>query len=150
MVAFAYDPPSERDSEIAREASAKIIPFVRQTQQMNLVCQGRAQEEQIALPAIAIPLFQRILETLAAGHAVTIIPQHAELTTMEAADILNVSRPYLVKLLEAGEIPFHRVGRHRRVRMEHLMAYKEKSERQSRAAMDELVALSEELGLYDL
>lgn len=69
---------------------------------------------------------------------------------MEAADILNVSRPYLIKLLESGKIRFRKVGTHRRITMEDLMAYKEKSARQSRAAMDELVALSEELGLYDL
>ena len=95
-------------------------------------------------------MFSRILEAMAAGHGVTIIPQHAELTTMEAADILNVSRPYLIKLLKADKIPYRKVGTHRRILMEGLLAYKEKTDRESRAAMDELVALSEELGLYDL
>ncbi len=95
-------------------------------------------------------MLKDILEAMAAGHSITIIPQHAELTTVEAADILNVSRPYLIKLLESGEIRFRKVGTHRRIMMEDLVAYKEKSDRQSRAAMDELVALSEELGLYDL
>ncbi len=91
-----------------------------------------------------------IMEAMAAGHGVMIFPQHAELTTMEAADLLNVSRPYLIKLLEAGEIPYHKIGRHRRIRIEDVRAYKEESDKHSRAAMDELVALSEELGLYDL
>lgn len=68
---------------------------------------------------------------------------------MEAADILNVSRPYLIKLLEAGEIPFHKVGRHRRIRIKDLMRYKADSDQRMDEAMDELVALSEELGLYD-
>ena len=69
---------------------------------------------------------------------------------MEAADILNVSRPYLIKLLESGEIPFRKVGTHRRIQMEDLMAFKKSSDERSRKAMNDLVALSEELGLYDL
>lgn len=150
MSALEYAIPTEQDSARAREATAKIIPYVRAGKALKVFGSGDASEETIVLPAFAAPLIQKVLEAIAAGHGVTIIPQHAELTTMEAADILNVSRPYLIKLLESGDIPYRKVGRHRRVMVEDLMSYKEKSDKQSRAAMDELVSLSQELGLYDL
>ena len=150
MFAYDYAPPSKQEAEAARTATAQIVPFVRKPHTFSLFVTSESREEQIVLPSIAIPLIQRILEELAAGHGVTIIPQHAELSTLEAADILNVSRPYLIKLLESGEIPFRKVGRHRRILIEDLLTYREASEKRSRAAMEELVALSEELGLYDL
>ena len=150
MSALEYAIPTEQDSVAAREATAKIIPYVRDGKPLKVLCVEGASEETILLPAFAAPLIQKVLEAIAAGHGVTIIPQHAELTTMEAADILNVSRPFVIKLLESGDIPYRKVGRHRRILLEDLMSYKEKSDEQSRAAMDELVALSEELGLYDL
>lgn len=150
MPALEYATPTEQDAVAAREATAKIIPFVREGKPLKVLGSGDAHDEPIVLPAFAAPLIQKMLEAIAAGHGVTIIPQHAELTTMEAADILNVSRPYLIKLLETGKIPYRKVGRHRRILMEDLMEYKEESDKKSRAAMDEMVALSEELGLYDL
>lgn len=149
MLAQLHPPPSIQDSEIAREATARIMPFVHEPLPLSIRIAGSEQSESIVLPAGAVALLKDILQAMAAGHGITLIPQHAELTTVEAANILNVSRPYLIKLLEAGDIPFHKVGRHRRVRMEDLMAYMQESDRKSRAAMDELVALSEELGLYD-
>ena len=79
-----------------------------------------------------------------------IIPVTAKLTTQEAADILNVSRPFLVQLLERGDIPFHKAGTHRRVLYEHLIAYKDRTEANQRKAMDDLVAQAQELGMgYD-
>lgn len=150
MEAIRLLPPSDSDVDLARKASSKIVPFAREHKSQTIhltVAEGR---EAVVLPAGSLAMFSRILEAMAAGHGVTIIPQHAELTTMEAADILNVSRPYLIKLLKADKIPYRKVGTHRRILMEGLLAYKEKTDRESRAAMDELVALSEELGLYDL
>ena len=84
---------------------------------------------------------------MAQGNAVTIIPIHAELTTQEAADFLNVSRPYLVRLLEQKKMPFHMVGTHRRVRFEDLMAFKASFEKSRREAMDELATQAQELGM---
>ncbi len=79
-----------------------------------------------------------ILGELAAGNAVQIVPVHAELTTQEAANILNVSRPYMVKLLEEGKLPHHKTGRHRRVLFSDLMEYKKKRDADSLSAMKEL------------
>ncbi len=149
MFAYKFPPPTADESRIARESSQTLARIVREDKPLTVRVMDVEPEASLALPASAVNLLKDILEAMAAGQRVTLIPEHAELTTMQAADILNVSRPYLIKLLEKGEIPFRKVGRHRRILMEDLMAYKDKSDRQSRAAMDELVALSEELGLYD-
>ncbi len=150
MEAFRLMPPLESDAKLARTACSKMIPFARHRLPLVVSVVDAEASGQITLPADAVTVLTNVLEAMAAGHGITIIPQHAELTTMEAADILNVSRPYLIKLLESGEIEYRKVGRHRRITMENLLAYKMKSDKASRAAMDELVALSEELGLYDL
>ncbi len=91
-----------------------------------------------------------ILSLIAEGKAVTVVPLNKELTTQEAADILNVSRPHLVKLLERGEIPFAKTGTHRRIRFSDLMKYKEHRDFERRRGMAELTQLSQELGLYNI
>jgi excisionase family DNA binding protein len=93
-------------------------------------------------------MFAQILGLLGQGRGVQIMPREAELTTQQAADMLNVSRPYLIGLLESGKIPFRKVGRHRRIKFEALMAYKRQDDLERRGAADDLADLSEELGLY--
>ena len=98
----------------------------------------------LILPRQALILLRDLLADMAQGNAVTVVPMHTEMTTQQAADILNVSRPYLVKLLERGELGFTRVGTHRRIRFEDLMAYKKNCREQSDRAMDELVRQAQE------
>jgi excisionase family DNA binding protein len=86
---------------------------------------------------------------MARGNAVQVLPVKAELSTQQAADLLNVSRPHLVKLLERGELPYHYVGTHRRVVLEDLLVYKEKRDRERLEALDEITRASDDLGLYD-
>jgi excisionase family DNA binding protein len=93
-------------------------------------------------------MLAQVLGLLEKGHGVQTIPKDAELTTQQAADMLNVSRPYLIGLLEAGKIPFRRVGRHRRITYESLMEYKRQDDLLRRAAADDLADLSQELGLH--
>lgn len=96
------------------------------------------------MPTTALRLLVVILGELALGNSVKVVPVHAELTTQEAADLLNVSRPHLVKLLEQGALPHFKTGRHRRVLFSDLMTFKSKRDEASRKAMDDLSQLSEE------
>lgn len=105
--------------------------------------------EEVELPRSVFEVLAQVVREMAHGNAVRVLPVHAELTTQQAADILGVSRPYLVGLLEEGAVPFGKVGSHRRVRLEDLLAYKDKRDRERRGVLDELAAESQELGLYD-
>ena len=96
------------------------------------------------MPAGAVSLLMDILEAMAAGRGITLIPENAELTTVQAAEILNVSRPFLIGLLKSKAIPHHKVGKHRRVRMEDVMAYKDRIDREREAVLDQLVAEAQE------
>lgn len=104
----------------------------------------------LALPDELYEVLKDIVAALAEGLAVTVVPQHAVLTTSQAADVLGVSRPTLVRLLEAGEIQFVKPGRHRRVRLGDVLAYQERSRRSRAAGLDEMVRVSEDAGIYDL
>lgn len=91
----------------------------------------------------------RIAEVLARGDALTIVPVGARVTTQQAADLLNVSRQYLVRLLDEGRIPYDRTGKHRRLKIEDVLTYKQRRDRERDAGLDELTRLTEELGGYD-
>jgi|HubBroStandDraft_3_1064219.scaffolds.fasta_scaffold09103_5 excisionase family DNA binding protein len=120
--------------------------------------QGRAQGaalvgpdgERLDLPPEVFETFRAVVEALSQGLAITIAPHQMILSTSEAADILGVSRPTLVRLLEAGEIPFQQPGRHRRVRLADVLAYHERAGRHRAAGLDQMVADAEDAGLYDL
>ena len=101
----------------------------------------------VEVPESAFRLFLEVLNQMAQGNAVTLVPTHHELTTQEAADLLGVSRPYFVKLLEGKAIPHHRVGSRRRVKFEHLMTYMEKAKGESREALDALGEDAQKLGM---
>ena len=103
--------------------------------------------ETIALPPPAVSLLREILSELANGRVVTVAAPHSELTTQQAADLLNVSRPYLVKLLENRAIPFRRVGNRRRVRLTDVLAYRRREESERQQILDELTAEAEHLGI---
>ena len=105
--------------------------------------------EEIELPEAAFRVLKDVIHQLAQGHAVALMPVHMELTTQEAADLLNVSRQYLVRLLEDGAIPFTRLGTHRRIRFGDLMKYKQARDAKRREGLKRLTQLSDEFGLYD-
>lgn len=103
--------------------------------------------ETLDVPRSAVELLARILAHMAAGQGVAIVPEHAELTTQQAADLMNVSRPYLIGLLNAGEIEYRTVGKHRRIQAASLMNYIAADDRRRREAADELTQLNQEMGL---
>jgi excisionase family DNA binding protein len=105
--------------------------------------------QEVELPHSVFEVLVRVVHEMARGNAVRILPVHAELTTQQAAELLNVSRPFLVGLLEAGEIPFRKVGSHRRVRLDDLLVYKDRRDRERKIALNELASESQKLGLYE-
>jgi excisionase family DNA binding protein len=139
--------PSEADATLARETSRLLAPRMRSKNPLRLRVGAAPKEETIELPASAVKMLVRILEEMARGNAVTLIPVHAELTTQEAADMLNISRPSLIQLLDDGKIDYRKVGTHRRVRFEALMRFKRGADAERRAALDELAAYDQELGI---
>lgn len=141
MVSAAPSVPSEKTAKQAQEALEALRAVPRRSGGRELrvmVKEGKAVEATV--PREAFELFLEVLGQLANGHAVTIVPVHAELTTQQAADLLNVSRPHVVQLLESGELPFSKVGTHRRVRAADVMAYKNRRDAAHGSALDELAA----------
>lgn len=138
--------PDAQAAELARESSVALARLL-----LNKPDQDRARVQMdgldIVLPRHAIELLRNILTEMAQGNAVSIMPMHAELTTQEAANILNVSRPHLIKLLEDGQIEHVKVGTHRRIRLQDLMEYKRRRDEESRAAMQELVDQAQDLDM---
>jgi len=101
--------------------------------------------ERMDLPVSAFEALKVIIEAMADGRAITLVPHDKELTSQAAADILCISRPHLIKLLERGELPFHRVGTHRRIKIEDVLAYRDRRDAEREAALADLARLSEEL-----
>lgn len=138
--ALTINLPLEREIQLAIEGQRALAAFLatRFDTQHIQIFDERNEAHSVELPTTALRLLVEILAELAAGNAVQVVPVHAELTTQEAADMLNVSRPHLIKLLESGELPFHKTGKHRRVRFADLMAYKTQRSLDSEQAMAEL------------
>lgn len=142
-------PPTEEEANLAQASSRKLAAYAQKygDYQNIRVVQDETTSETISVPAAAFNLLVEILAQMANGNAITLIPIHAELTTQEAADILNVSRPYLVGLLESGEIPYRKVGTRRRVRYQDLIDYKNNIDTEREQVLEELVAEAQELNM---
>ena len=135
--------PSTDDVRLAITSSRRLAPFVNRT----LKVQIEGTDEQVELPATAVRLLVELLSSMAEGNAVTLIPIHAELTTQQAADLLGVSRPFLIKQLDDQLISFRRVGTHRRVLFNDLMRYKRETDNQRSKALDALSKQAQELDM---
>lgn len=140
--------PSENDKRIASETSQLLEPHVSHAHQVQVQIVGDAASAQVlSIPAPALRLLNEILKEMAKGNAVTLIPIHALLTTQEAADILNVSRPFLIGLLDAGKIPYQRLGSHRRILFKDLMMFKDRADAAREEAFRALTEEAQELDM---
>jgi excisionase family DNA binding protein len=154
MTTLAFDPgdlaaPTAADALVARESARRLAPELATANGTVQLRIGEADgtSEPVTIPTAAFRLLVRILAEMASGNAVRLIPHHAELTTQEAAELLNVSRTYVVRLLDEERMPSHRVGTHRRVLFKDVMTYRAEHQRARSAALDRLTALDQELGL---
>ena len=140
----------EVDAEIAERAARRIRDYLEGHPDEDLIeALGEVgDQDALVIPRPTAIMFAQILDLLAQGRGVQIIPKEVELSTQQAASLLNVSRPYLISLLESGKIPFRKVGRHRRITFEDLMDYKRQDDLRRRVAADRLTELTEDLDLY--
>jgi excisionase family DNA binding protein len=146
--------PTAADAELARESGLQLCHFLgkhplnNDSSHLRLRLQADNEPEEVmTIPVSAFRLLADILAQMARGNAVTLIPVNAELTTQQAADILNVSRPFLIKLIEDGQIPYRKVGTHRRIRFEDLMVYKRDIDNKRRDVLADLVSEAQELNM---
>lgn len=138
-------PEASEQAQVALRALAKIK--AKKTARTFQIRPEGGADVSVTVPREAFALFLEVLGQMANGNAVTIVPVHAELTTQEAAELLNVSRPHLVELLESGKIPFRRVGTHRRIRASDLVTYQKQDEVERQDALDALAHEAQKLGL---
>jgi len=131
------------------EDDASFRSLVAQLDDLRAAELVLADGTRLPLPEPIAEVLSEVASALAQGQAVTVAPQHTTLTTQQAADLLGVSRPTLVKLLEAGELPYTQPGRHRRIRLTELLAYRERIRTERKEGLDELARISDDAGLYD-
>ena len=140
-------PLAPRDAAIARSTFEALSPYGGMGRPLKLRVGEGEREQPVDLPAGAVDLLMHVLEAMATGQGVTLLPDRAELTTVQAADVLNVSRPFLIKLLDQKAIPHRKVGTHRRIRMEDVMAYKNAIDREREQVLEQL---AQEGQAYDM
>ena len=136
-------PPTEKEAKLAKESSRLLAACIGDgpTAKLRVI----DSEGEFEVPVSALRMLVDILAHMAEGHAVNLVPIHAELTTQEAADFLNVSRPFVVSLLEKNELPYRKVGTHRRILFKDLLAYRERTMTQSKQIAAELAAQGQDL-----
>ncbi|MDR1854158.1 MAG: helix-turn-helix domain-containing protein [Azoarcus sp.] len=141
--------PAANETQAALQGQRALAAYLATRPRMQAIeiYDDHNHGHRVELPTAALRLLVDILGEMADGNAVQVVPLQAELTTQEAADLLNVSRPHLVKLLEDGALPFHKTGKHRRIRAADLMRFKAARERESEQAMRELAQQAQELGM---
>ncbi|MCZ6805035.1 MAG: helix-turn-helix domain-containing protein [Proteobacteria bacterium] len=142
--------PTAQDVEAAKTSSRTLAKY-SDAGRVQLSIKGSNNEnDELILPGHALQLLLDILSEMSRGNAISIMPIHAELSTQEAANILNVSRPFLVRLLEEGAIPHHKVGSHRRVLAKDVTEYKQRIDTERMKSLDTLSSESQDLEMgYD-
>jgi excisionase family DNA binding protein len=145
---------SDHDAELLAQAS-RLMSEALDRPQAHRIALVEEQADgsnsvRLEVPPATLRLLSQILALMARQQTFVLYPESSELTTKQAAEVLGVSRPFLIRVLEAGEIPYRKIGRHRRVLMKDVLSYKQTTQVKREAAMDELVKISEDIGGYDL
>lgn len=141
--ALTERPPNEEEVRVASDA-VRALAGALTLDGLPFSVQHHDGDVELALSPAIGQLLLDVLTHIARGEMVTVVPYGTELTTKQAADLLNVSRPFLINLLDTGVIPFHRVGSHRRVKSQDLLTYKARRDVERSAALDELARLGQE------
>lgn len=141
--------PSKEDIRTAKDAVNSLQIAIKSLVEYPVI-QIKETNELIKLPKSALELLAQIIQNMAEGKPVSIVPIATEMTTQAVADYLGCSRPHVVKLLEGGKIPFTKVGRHRRVKFEDAVSYKKEMKAIQKKQLVEIMNETEDLDLYDL
>lgn len=136
--------PTQAEMEQAKISSRTLSKYADADRVQMSLRGSNGETDELVLPGHVIQILLDVLSEMSRGNAISLIPHHQELSTQEAANLLNVSRPYLVGLLEKGELPFRKVGSHRRVLLTDVLSYKESIDQRRRKALAELTALSQD------
>lgn len=144
-LAINYQIPTQEEAAKAAQSRRQLAALLGKGENAELHLYDGDKELQV--PITAIHFLVEILDAMSRGEAVSILPINKELTTQEAANLLNVSRPYLVQLLDQGELPYHKVGVRRKVLLKDVMEYKQKRDAESKHLLDELAADAQSLGM---
>lgn len=142
--------PTEAEVEQAKLSSRTLSKYA-DVDRVQLALRGsNGESDDLVLPGHVLQILLDVLSEMSQGNAISLIPYHQEISTQDAANLLNVSRPFLVDLLERNEIPFRKVGTHRRVLLKDVLAYKERTDELRNRTLDELTALSQQENMgYD-
>jgi excisionase family DNA binding protein len=142
--------PSEGASALALQAARALAPLLAKEPKpktLTIRPEDGLPASAVTVPLEAFELFVRVLEQMAAGNSVMLFPYEPELTTQQAADLLNVSRPYLVRLIDNKKLPSRKVGTHRRIRMDDLLTFRANEDQRRQKMLDEMTAESQKMGL---
>lgn len=141
--------PTKREQKLAFESYGTLAAAIEQLHTEDAEIEIEETGDKVKLPLLALKLLGKVLDAMSKGMPVSIMPLAAEVTTQKAAEILGCSRPHLVKLLEEGKLPFTKVGKHRRIRFEDLLQYKNGLKNAQRQHLIDIMREDEETGLYD-
>ncbi|MEO6719399.1 MAG: helix-turn-helix domain-containing protein [Ferruginibacter sp.] len=141
--------PSKIDQKVAMESYDALAAVIEQINSEQTEIEIEETKEKIKIPLSALQLLGDILKAMGQGKLISLVPIATEMTTQAAAEILGCSRPYLVKLLEEGKIEFTKVGKHRRIKFEDIIKYKQQMKEQQKQNIIDIMNSDEETGLYD-
>lgn len=141
--------PSKSEQQIAEKSHEALSQILERVHSTMTEIEIEETKEKLQIPLRALELLNEILRAMSQGKPISFVPVATEVTTQKAAEILGCSRPHLVKLLENGELDFIKVGRHRRIKFEDVVSYKQKMKAKQKSLLIEMMNSDEELGGYD-